>query len=104
MLFAGTPLNQARAAIVQDLYHLAFVQQLEATNADASSACKPIDDAAIARLLREIAEVLDRTEHEEDAAILKSLAVATAPRRSPGGIRALIDERQRSALAAAPIR
>src|SRR5436853_40964 len=44
MLFAGTPLNQARAAIVQDLYRLAFVCQLEASRADSPYANEPIGD------------------------------------------------------------
>ena len=93
MLYAGTPLNQARASIVQDLYRLAFVHQLEVSSADPQSANEPIGDEIIADLLHEIAEVLDRTEHEEDAAILKSLAYETAPRLSAGGVRVLVGQR-----------
>jgi hypothetical protein len=101
MLFAGTPLNQTRAAIVQDLYRLAFFRQLEASSADPASAHVPMGDEAIASLLREVAAVLDRTEHQDDAAILKSLAFDAAPQRSAGGILAVIEERQRSAVATA---
>ena len=85
MLFAGTPINQVRAGIVQDLYSLAFLHQLESTSVDSSVATEPIGEDEIVGLLREIAEILDRTEHREDAAVLKSLAVDTAPRRQWAG-------------------
>jgi hypothetical protein len=79
MLFVGTPLNQARAAIVQDLYRLAFIHQLEA---GAPRAQEPIGDETLASLLDAMADVLDRTAHQEDAAIVKGLALDAAPRRS----------------------
>jgi hypothetical protein len=85
MLFAGTPINQARAGIVQDLYRLAFLHQLEASSLDASAANEPIGEDEIVGLLRDIADVLDRTEHREDAAVLMSLASDTAPRRQWAG-------------------
>jgi hypothetical protein len=84
MIYASTPLTQLRAAMVQDLYQMAFHRQLERADSgegDSDSASEPLTDAALATLLRDYAAVLEQTDHLDESQLLIGLASETAHHR-----------------------
>jgi hypothetical protein len=86
MLYTSTPLNTARAAMVQDLYRLAFCRQLVESHPGAPavvtpSPAQPHDDA-IDAILEDYAAMLRRIDHDDDAELLLRF-VSGMPTASP---------------------
>jgi hypothetical protein len=82
MTLPGTPLNETREAMVQDLYRLAFYHQLQASaeqSVSKRSADRSLSEAALAEILHEYAAVLQVTDHADDAKLLLGLIEHRSP-------------------------
>ena len=79
-MWPSTPITQTRAAMVQDLYQMAFFRQLADEESTRSNAPSQLTDESLSDLLREYSAFLARIDHVDDAELLLNLADEAAPR------------------------